>query len=199
MKTMADCKNQKELTVAMDENLHAIQYFGTCAEQMTDMVFNLCVQNFIALIPATRAYLHEYFEDELTSPEQIQTGVLQFVELFYSSLDLPSEILANYLNHVVLNIPLHAMVQDSILRRKFEKVTNPVTSKHADIITDQESKIQDLNFQIKKARQVHTLLQNKLQDVDKIEHRLLELLNHIKMLNSNSDMNQLTRDRKSVV
>lgn len=171
-----------------DADIDVIQFYGICADQLADMIFNLCVQDFIALIPATKDYLQDYFEDEISSPNDIQFGIRKFVQQFYSSLDVPIEILANYIRRVVMDIPPQVIIGDMSVHQRYEEMFGLQKENFKSF----ESKMQELSILTKKAREEQKFLRHKLQVAEEVEKKLFDFLRNIKTVENKPDLLQVS-------
>ena len=83
------------------EILNTMQHFNTSAEDFTDYIFNITIEDFLSSIPTLQKSLQKFFNQ----PEELEEGTQIFVKRFYEKLEKNSEILEKYLQQVVFKIP----------------------------------------------------------------------------------------------
>ena len=128
--------------------LATIQYFNTNAEDFTDFLFNIAIEDFVACIPVISKSMQEFFNCDT----KLDNGMEKFVQSFYQKLERNSEILEKYLEEVVLHVPT----------QEYKK------SLSANTTDDTVVETQGSSDQIKKI----TFLKEKLAKLNKEKHEL---------------------------
>lgn len=80
--------------------LATIQHFNTNAEDVTDFLFNIALEDFLSCIPTISKSMQEFFSHS----DGLDEGIEKFVKRFYEKLERNSEILEKFLEEVIFHV-----------------------------------------------------------------------------------------------
>ena len=134
--------------------LNTIQYFKISAEDFTDILFNISVDDFVACIPIINKSMLEL----CGSVEEVDNGTQKLIQRFYAKLEPNSEILEKYLEECILKIPDPC---DDFLNTKEEK-----------LVSEQEEKVLSLKRTLASQKREKLEIARQLHQLKKIEDKI---------------------------
>ena len=116
---VSDC----DILIRRSKILNTIQHFDTTAEDFTDVLFNISIDDFIAEMPEVKSTLQKLFGNAA----EIDIGIEKLIKYFYAKLQKNSEILEKYLEEAILDVPVPISQYVDLSCSQFTKVPNKNT------------------------------------------------------------------------
>ena len=116
---VSDC----DILIRRNKILNTIQHFDTTAEDFTDVLFNISIDDFIAEMPEVKSTLQKLFGNAA----EIDIGIEKLIKYFYAKLQKNSEILEKYLEEAILDVPVPISQYVDLSCSQFTKVPNKNT------------------------------------------------------------------------
>ena len=173
----AVCEMTSEMQSAIDNSIHirrnkilsTIQHFNTSAEDFTDFLFNISIDDFVDAMPMVRSSIQKFF----SNTEEIDEGIEQLVKLFYARLEKNSEILEKYLEEVILAVPTTQQTE----------MSNSYTNK-IPLLTQHQYEIVRLRNRLELQHKKKVAIAKQLQELEKLESAISDLAETVTRVSS---------------
>nr|XP_002128567.1 uncharacterized protein LOC100187039 [Ciona intestinalis] len=167
-----DANDVDKLNLQAQENNFTLQYFGTNAEDCSDVIFNQCIKNFSDLIPETINSLENCFPGVYTQDE-INNCLQQFIQRFYRSLELNSDIFHKYCKQYIFNIPRGTLLPMCAVQKHYAEQKLVCDSENSvDAATKLEQKTSETKESIRELKFENSARRQHLAELEKLEKSL---------------------------
>lgn len=98
------------------KDVYAQQYFDTTPSELTNEIFNLCIEKFLKLLPSLEksilfASTLKNSEEATSAATKVKADLAQYVMNFYTHLEQKADSLELYLDHHILSIPPDKIIE----------------------------------------------------------------------------------------